>query len=360
MLSLWQAGVAAVRGAAAIRAALPDLAEPPTRMIAVGKAACDMAAPVLDQWPDLPALLVTKHGHETALPGAPRIIGAGHPIPDAASLDAGAALAEAVAAGAADDHLLMLVSGGASAVAELLPAGMTLDAWQAETEALVASGADIHAINQRRREVSQIKGGKLLAGFGGARVTTLAISDVEGDALNVIGSGIGAAPEDAPFVFRAQIVASNAIARAAAEAAAGGQRIAANEECLYGDVTELAPALAKRLRGGAAGLYIFGGEPTVKLPDSPGRGGRNQLLALLLAREIAGRSDIEILVAGTDGTDGPTQDAGAWVDGDTWEARALDYIGRADSGTFLAERNALITTGPTGTNVMDLMIARKT
>ncbi len=356
LIDLWKSGVAAVRGEPAVRAALPGLRRPPDQILAIGKAACDMARPALDAFPDCPALIVTKHGHTDAMPGTPKVIEAGHPIPDVASLEGGAALLSKVQACSATDHVLVLVSGGASAVAELLPDGMTLDAWQAETQGLMASGADIHEINTRRREISRIKGGKLLAAFGGQLATTLAISDVEGDDLNVIGSGIGAGSGDS---FQAEIIASNAIARKAITDAAS-EPIIVNEECLYDDVYALAPRLARRMKDGPAGLYIMGGEPTVQLPDEPGRGGRNQALALLLAREIAGIEGLEILVAGTDGTDGPTEDAGAIVNGATWHETAADYLSRADAGSFLATRDALVRTGPTGTNVMDVLIARKT
>ncbi len=355
---VWWAGVNAVRGAAAVDAVLPSVARPVDRILAVGKAACDMAEPAMRAFQHAPTLIVTKHGHQRDMPRAVEIIEAGHPIPDANSLEAGVALAQAVAACGASDHLLVLVSGGASAVAELLPPDMTLADWQDTTRGLVASGADIHAINAHRRDVSQIKGGKLLAGCGAARVTTLAISDVEGDDLMAIGSGLGAALQPSSFAFRAEIVASNQIARTAA-AAAATDHVVANEETLYADVTTLAPKLGARLRDGPSGLYIFGGEPTVVLPPDPGRGGRNQALALMLAKEIAGRDDIEILVAGTDGTDGPTGDAGGWVDGTTWGPGAEEALTRADAGTFLAARDALLTSGPTGTNVMDVMIARK-
>jgi len=355
---IWWAGVNAVRGAAAVSAALPNVHAPVHRILAIGKAACDMAAPAMHAFPDAPTLVVTKHGHGTDLPHAAEVIEAGHPIPDGQSLRGGATLADAVAACAPGDHLLVLVSGGASAVAELLPEEMTLEDWQETTRALVASGADIHAINTHRRAVSRIKGGKLLQDCAAARVTTLAISDVEGDDLLAIGSGIGAATPSHSFEFRADIVASNQIARQAA-AAVAIDPIVANEECLYDNVTALAPRLGERLRAGPSGLYIFGGEPTVVLPENPGRGGRNQALALMMAKEIAGRDDIEILVAGTDGTDGPTGDAGGWVDGKTWGPGTADALARADAGTYLAAHDALLTSGPTGTNVMDVMIARK-
>lgn len=358
LIDIWKAGVEAVRGEASVAAALPDLARP-TQIIAVGKAACDMARPAMAAFPSTPTLIVTKHGHSALLPGPATIIEAGHPIPDAASLQGGKALIDAVAASGPDDHLLVLVSGGASAVAECLPADMTLEAWIAETEGLMAAGADIHAINTRRREVSQIKGGKLLSHFKGKAVTTLAISDVEGDALNVIGSGIGAAPNEPSFDFTARIVASNAIARMAAETATDGP-ILTNSETLYDDVNPLAQRIATHVLNAPNGLHIFGGEPTVVLPDAPGRGGRNQALALLIAKHIAGQPNIEVLVAGTDGTDGPTPDAGALVTGETWNDSAQTALDKADAGTFLATKNALITTGPTGTNVMDLLLARKT
>lgn len=357
LIHIWQAGVDAVRGDSAVRAVLPGLSGTPTRILCVGKAACDMARPAMAAFPHAPTLIVTKHGHVTDLPGPAEIIEAGHPIPDDASLLGGAAMARAVAECSANDHLLMLVSGGASAVAELLPDGMTLADLQAETNAMMASGADIHAMNTRRRQISQIKGGKLLARFGGAAVTVLAISDVQGDSIGVIGSGVGDIPKGFAPGHTEQVVASNAIARAAAERVADGP-VQANEECLYDDVAALAPRLGARLRDAAPGLYIFGGEPTVQLPANPGRGGRNQALGLMMAEQIAGRTNIEILVAGTDGSDGPTADAGALVDGKTWGDGAADALARADAGSYLAERGGLITTGPTGTNVMDLMIVR--
>lgn len=356
---IWQAGVDAVRGTPAVRAFLPTLPHSPTRILAVGKAACDMAYPTMQAFPGTPTLIVTKHGHATPLPGPATILEAGHPIPDAGSLAGGRALLDAVAACGNTDHLLLLVSGGASATAELLPDGLTLADLQSDTEAMMASGADIHAINARRKEVSLIKGGKLLAQFRGASATTLAISDVEGDSLDVIGSGIGCAPASLKAPFEAHIVASNAIARAACADACDAP-VVVNSETLFDDVRVVAETLGQTLRDGPDGIYIFGGEPTVVLPEAPGRGGRNQALALLIAEQIAGMDGIEVLVAGTDGTDGPTPNAGAKVDGSTWQDGAPDALARADAGTYLDTHGALFTTGPTGTNVMDLVIARKT
>ncbi|MFP4326587.1 MAG: glycerate kinase [Paracoccaceae bacterium] len=359
---IWRAGIAAVEGGAAVTRALEDRpVPPPDRILAVGKAAVPMASAALARFSGRPALAVTKHGHAEGAPPGLEVIEAGHPLPDAGSLEAGAALRRAVAACGPGDHLLLLVSGGASALAEAPEEGWTLEALAAETRRLLASGADIAAMNARRRQISRLKGGRLLAGFGGAHVTVLAISDVQGDAIGVIGSGIGLVPEGVSFAHETRIVASNAIARAAcAEAArAEGLTVAENAEDLSCDVGRAAGRLGARLRDGPPGLYIQGGEPTVILPDAPGRGGRNQALALMLAQEIANRDDIALLVAGTDGTDGPTDAAGAFVCGTTWGAGADAALKAADSGTWLDSRGLLFRPGPTGTNVMDLVLALK-
>ena len=363
LTTLFHAGVRAVRGDTAVANAL--LAQPcpaPDQIIAVGKAATAMAAAATAHFGEVPMLVVTKYHHAGDAPPHAEVIEAAHPVLDENSLRAGASIRETVAAMAPGSHLLMLVSGGASALAEDPIDGLDLAGLKERAREMLGSGADIHAMNRARKTLSRIKGGRLFDVFRGARVTTLAISDVQGDALGVIGSGIGEAARDAPFEARPSIVASNAIARAAVaeEAAkAHGLAIGTDAEELYADINALAPRLGKRLREGASGLHLWGGEPTVILPENPGQGGRNQALALLIAREIAGRDDIRVLVAGTDGTDGPTDAAGAIVDGSTWEASAQEALDRADAGAWLDARGALLRTGPTGTNVMDLVIALK-
>lgn len=361
--ALFDAGVAAVRGDTAVATSLTGRpASRPDQIIAVGKAATAMARAAHAAYPEVPLLIVTKYHHAEDAPAGAEVIEAAHPVLDAQSLAAGARLREVVGGMRPGSHLLMLISGGASALAEAPEDGLDLAALKARAQDMLASGADIHAMNTARKEASRIKGGKLLAGFAGAQVTTLAISDVEGDSLDVIGSGLGAAPSDPPFSFDARIVASNAIARhAVVEAAtAAGLPIGHNAESLYADVNALAPVLAGALKEAPRGLHLFGGEPTVILPPDPGQGGRNQALALLLAGEIAGANDLRILVAGTDGTDGPTDAAGAIVDGTTWAPGAKEALDRADAGPWLDARGALLKTGPTGTNVMDLVIALKT
>jgi len=362
--SLWQAGVAAVSGRASVCTALQRLPPAvPDQIIAVGKAAAAMARAAVDHYgADIPTLVVTKYGHGTGLPDTATIIESAHPIPDQNSIRAGEALAHTVDDMRDGSHLLMLVSGGASSLAELPINGLTLVDLATKNSRMLSAGQDIHAMNCHRKTLSQIKGGKLLSRFAGASVTVLAVSDVEGDALSVIGSVIGDAPENPGFVFEPHIVASNRVAREAAIRAGElvNLTILTNAENLYDDVNTLAPLLATQLKSSPPSLHVFGGEPTVVLPDSPGRGGRNQALALLLAREIHGTEGLAIIVAGTDGSDGPTDAAGAIIDGTTWIDSGEEALARADSGTWLDQRGALLRTGPTGTNVMDLMIALRT
>ena len=354
-LRIWHAGVAAVDGYTATARALSGPA--PDCILAVGKAASAMARAALDHYGVVPCLVVTKDGHGADLPASVDLIEASHPVPDARSLQGGQALRRKVEAMAEGSRLLLLVSGGASSLAEDLVESETLTSLSELNQSMLAAGMDIGAMNARRRTVSRIKGGGLLSGFLGAAVQVLAISDVLRDEIEVIGSGIGAEPDTHSFAYSCQIVASNQIARQAAEAEASGAL--ANEEVLYDDVSALAPVIGARIREMGSGVLILGGEPTVVLPDNPGQGGRNQALALELAREIAGIDGLTVVVGGTDGTDGPTEAAGGVVNGKTWEPEAEAALDAADSGTFLGSRDALLVTGPTGTNVMDLLVAVK-
>ena len=355
--AIWEAGVSAVQGIASVSAAIEahNLTRPDF-VIAVGKAAASMSAAAHQKYGELDTTIVTKYGHLEDAPTHALVLEAAHPVPDQSSLEAGAALQKAIAQCPRNSHLLFLVSGGASSLAEVLPHEMTLSGLASKTQALLASGQDIHAMNSLRKDLSLIKGGKLLAGFKGSKVTTFAISDVEGDDLGVIGSGIGAAPSNPPFEFDAHIVASNQIARNAAAATLSAAPLS-NSEALYENVATLAPKIGAQLRASKAGIHIMGGEPTVVLPANPGQGGRNMALALMIAREIAGTKGIRVLVAGTDGTDGPTDAAGAQVDGTTWDESGEQALAQANAAPWLDAKGALLRSGPTGTNVMDLLIA---
>jgi hydroxypyruvate reductase len=179
--------------------------------------------------------------------------------------------------------------------------------------------------------------------------------------LETIGGGIGD-PYRSSAIVTVCVVASNRVARnaTASEAERYGFPVRLNEESLYKDISMLAGEIAVRLTDGPSGIYIWGGEPTIELPPHPGTGGRNQSLALAVARCIRRKRGISVLVAGTDGTDGPTDCAGAYVDGDTVDdlAEADDALRNADAGSFLGRRQRLFKSGPTNTNVMDLVIAK--
>ena len=362
--SIWRAAIEAVSGYQAVVNALQaDPTFRPEQVIAVGKAAADMCQGALDNLPPCDALVVTKYGHaQDALQQRElvTVLECGHPIPDQNSLAAGHGLLERTFTMPPESRLLLLVSGGASALAEALPADMSLADLQAKTDEMIASGHTIGEINAWRKQHSLIKDGRLIEAFKGAEVRVYAISDVQGDGIETIGSGIGDC-QRASVRATSRVIASNSIARARAAQKAQelGLSVKVDEETLYGDVFTLAPVIGETLRNAEPGVYIWGGEPTVVLPENPGRGGRNQSLALAVSEHLVGLDHISLLVAGTDGTDGPTEAAGGRVDGSTWSNKraARAALKRADAGPYLEKRGALFVTGPTGTNVMDLAIA---
>jgi len=258
----------------------------------------------------------------------------------------------------------------------------------------VGSGLSIIEMNRIRKSISCLKGGKLAGLLKGQTATNLLISDVPGDDPAFIASGPFYAATPTPLNVEAlpdwvvamqqqaaaeitvtsqehevphHIVASNRIACEAALACARQHDWPAvyHPELLETDAGDVAISLVNTLDELPAGVHIWGGETTVQLPPEPGRGGRNQHLALIAAQALAGRDDRWLLAAGTDGTDGPTADAGALVDGGTIERgeaeglNAAECLARADAGTFLEASGDLVHTGPTGTNVMDLALVWK-
>lgn len=364
LLTIFDAAVAAVSGQQAVEHAIDnDSAYDPDTIIAVGKAAVGMCRGALNRFPKAKqAFVVTKYNHADADILSRQnvtVMETAHPVPDQQSLKAGAELRSLVQSLTMDSRLLLLMSGGASALSESLPDGMSLDDLQSITDDMLSTGKTIGEINRKRKEFSQIKDGKLIAQFEGAEIRVYAISDVEGDSIATIGSGLGDCHR-AQVKANSSIIASNQISREKAQASATnlGLNVKLNEETLYGDVFELAKNIGTFLKTAESGVYIWGGEPTIMLPDKPGQGGRNQSLALALSEHIQGRDDITILVAGTDGTDGPTNAAGGIVDGDTCgdSVAVADALLRADAGSYLRKQNNLLVTGPTNTNVMDLAI----
>lgn len=375
LLELFQAGLARVEGRHCTAAALRATAGwRPLKVwtAAVGKAASAMALGAHDALGAIQErlLLITKddhvHSEARALPGV-EIHESAHPLPDARSIAAGERLLEWVQELPADVAPLFLISGGASSLVEVLAPGVTLADLKQANDAGIASGVGIAELNANRRKLSRIKGGRLTAQLAGRRALALFISDVPGDDPAVIGSGImGPAAEGADHVERSVIASiDHAVAAAGAAAQGRGYVVRMAAERFDGDARRLAVRFTHELDLYPEGIQIWGGESVVRLPPHPGHGGRNQHLALAAARGIAGRRDLLLLAAGTDGTDGVSLDAGALVDGETCARIALaeldveKCLSGADSGTALASAGDLIHTGPTGTNVGDLVIGLK-
>jgi hydroxypyruvate reductase len=358
-------------------------------------------------------VVVTKYGHRHATRTI-RVHEAGHPVPDAAGLAGAEAILDQVRALAAQDLVLFLISGGGSALSPAPVPGVTLAEKQALTKALLACGADIREMNTIRKHLSRLKGGQLARAAQPARVLSLILSDIVGDPLDAIASGPtapdpttyqdalgildryrlrgevpasirarleagarGEVPEtpkpDDPLFARVTsvIVGSNIQALEAARAEAGRVGLApmilsSSIEGETRDVARVHAAIAREIRSTGNPLpppacVISGGETTVTLRGS-GTGGRSQEFALAAALDIAGLSRVVILAGGTDGTDGPTDAAGAIVDGETCaRAAALGLDPRAalqanDSYPFFRALGDLLVTGPTNTNVMDVRL----
>jgi hydroxypyruvate reductase len=370
LLELFDAALRAVDGRSLVAR---FLRESPIRsrvaLFAVGKAASAMARGAFDALGDGidSALVVTKVGHmDPALAGEPRctLIESAHPVPDERSLRAGAALASGIASLDANVFPVFLVSGGSSSLVETLRDGVSLDDLRALNTRGLAAGWDIATLNAERRALSRIKGGGIARMLAGRRALALLLSDVPGDDPAVIGSGLlGREPGGTDAVDRHVLASVEHAVHAVVDAArARGIELAARGSRFAGEAEQAARGFVEDLRGTSAHGLVWGGESTVTLPAIHGRGGRNTHLALAAARALRANDRITILAAGTDGTDGPTEDAGAIVDAGTIERAELGGIDveRAfrefDSGTALEASGDLVHTGPTGTNVGDILI----
>lgn len=399
LLSIFQSSLTAVDGRVCVRDRLKERPLPgEIYMVAVGKAACAMAQGAQDVMGDLiaEALIITKKGYAEALPWP--VLEAGHPLVDESSLAAGRQLLAFVERIPTNAAVLVLISGGASALVEALPPPISLEQFQEINRWILGSGLDINNYNRIRRRLSRLKGGRLAKLLSPRRVLCLVVSDVPGNDLRAIGSGPLVADEDLrrpltikglpDFITEAlkhmppapapddvcfqnvkrEIVATLDNAKSAAVEAAKkmGYPTMLETSFVSGDALEAGARLAnKLLRSDPGTVHVWGGETTIRLPETPGRGGRNQSLALAAALVFQDRNDVWFLAAGTDGTDGPTDDAGALVDGGTiarGEQTGLDAkrsLDQADAGTFLEASGDLVQTGPTGTNVMDIMLGLK-
>jgi len=394
LLGVLERALESVNGRSCTRAAaarLPDCND--WRVFAIGKAASAMTLGALDCLGPrvIEALVISKDRHFD--PGLERAAGvtclaSGHPLPDERSLAAGAELLRRLQGLAPAQKVLFLISGGASSLVEALPEGVSFADLRKVNEWGLSIGLDIIGLNRIRKTLSLIKGGRLLRHLGGFDVHAFLVSDVPGDDPSVIGSGILGAPESVigpgrmpawvQAIMKSALPATipddlrierEVIARLddALEAAhvAGvkqGLKVAVHAQHFTGDACRLAVHCAHEMILSEADLNLWGGESTVVLPESPGRGGRNQHLALAAARLLAGHDDLALLAAGSDGTDGPTNDAGALVDGSTLDRGTIagfdaqTCLDRCDSGSFLEASGDLVSTGPTGTNVGDLVI----
>ncbi|MBI5484183.1 MAG: glycerate kinase [Deltaproteobacteria bacterium] len=386
-------------------------------LVSFGKAAYLMAKAVSDQMPQALShgIIITKYGHthEAALSPMVEVFEAGHPLPDDNGLAATAKAIDLLKSADEKTLVLCLISGGGSALFLDPTPPVTLFEKQEVTALLLKAGADIEELNAVRKHISLVKGGRLAELAYPARVISLILSDVIGDRLDVIASG-PTSPDDSTFsraievvgkyglrdripasvmkildtggtgrlpetpkrgnpIFERVeniIVGSNEKATEAARQKAsemGFDTTILSSE-LQGEARVVGKELAAKAREVAVApstirpqCLICGGETTVTV-SGVGKGGRNTELALAFALEIEGIPGISFLSAGTDGTDGPTDAAGAFADGETAErARSIGldpkaYLANNDSYSFFRGINDLLITGPTGTNVMDIQI----
>jgi hydroxypyruvate reductase len=372
LLELFDAALRAVDGRASVNMALRAGIPSPVAVFAIGKAASAMLLGARDALGDAieSAFVVTKDGHvDPQLRGMPRmtIHETAHPIPDARSLAAGDELLTRLTSLSENLHPLFLVSGGSSSLIEALRDGLTLDDLRSLNQRGLHTGWAIEVLNAERQKLSRLKAGGVARLLGLRSATAMFISDVANDNPDVIGSGLLGGATDSPDRV-ARVVVANvdlAVNRAVDAALARGLKFERRATRFDGEASDVAGAFVAALRDSEADGLVWGGESTVKLPARHGRGGRNTHLALAAARLLHAAEPLTILSAGTDGSDGPTLDAGAMVDSGTVARAELAGcdVERAfrefDSGTALEMSEDLLHTGPTGTNVGDLLIGIK-
>ena len=384
-------------------------------VVGCGKAAAKMALAIEDLLGDRVSggIVVVKYGYALSLERI-KVVEAGHPIPDEAGVDGAHQIIELVRTAGENDLVLLLISGGGSALLPGPADGLTLAEKQRTTQMLLQSGATIQEINAVRKHISKLKGGRFAKLVAPANLVSLILSDVIGDSLEAIASGptvadsttygdcleivrrydltdkmphavvnflrrgaegaIDETPKPSDAVFQKVqnvIIGSNRATLNGAERQAEifGYQTRVFSSAIEGESRTIAKshtALVKEIARSGQPLrrpacVISGGETTVTIRGD-GLGGRNQEFALAAAVEIDGLDGVIILSAGTDGTDGPTDAAGGIVDASTVQrgrAKGLDataFLARNDSYHFLKATDDLLITGPTFTNVMDLQV----
>ena len=411
--SLYDAAVARALPAQNTARYLPPPPKGRTLVLGAGKAGGAMAAAVDALWPQdapLSGLVVTRYEHVPpaykAKPGRIEVVEASHPVPDAAGERAAQRILELTQGLTADDLVLCLISGGASALLSLPAPGLGLEDKRAINKALLNSGAAIDEMNCVRKHLSAIKGGRLAAACAPARVVTLLISDVPGDAPEVIGSG-PTVPDpstcaDALGILQRYGIPVPAAARAGLESGAfetpkpGDARFADHQVHMIATPQQSLEAAAALARESGLDAHILsdeiegesrevgkvhaalaravarrgepftrpcvilsGGETTVTVRSKGGRGGRAGEFLLGCAIALQGQPGVHVLAADTDGIDGIEDNAGAVVTPDTL-ARAVaagmkagEYLDRNDAYSFFARLDDLVVPGPTFTNVND-------
>lgn len=394
-----RASIAAVLPDEAVRRTLKDYrpGKGKTLLVAAGKAAWQMARAAADTLPDFDGgIVITKYGHVRAeIPGLV-CCEAGHPVPDENSFEATKKALDLVSGLSADDTVIFLLSGGGSALFELplIPAGELRDI----TRQLLACGADIVEMNAIRKRLSAVKGGRFALACSPAKVLSIVLSDILGDPPDSIASG--PACPDSSCSADALAAADKYGLRLSETARAllrqeTPKELANVETHINGSVRELCAAAAKAAEalgyepvyltdrlsceareagrflsailkshedGDKSLAFIAGGETVVHLTGN-GLGGRNQELALAACEGIAGMKNAAVFSVGSDGTDGPTDAAGGYADGDSLAAlhaagfQLHDVLRDNDAYRALQSIGGLIVTGPTGTNVNDVAVA---
>jgi hydroxypyruvate reductase len=409
-MAIFRAALAAADPSAAVREALAARRDPDRYrrvfVIGAGKAAGTMArAAEKALGKRIAAGCINVKDGDPAKLKRIEVRACGHPVPDERGVAGARRILDLCNEARADDLVVCLISGGASALTPLPAEGIALAEKQETTKLLLACGATIHELNAVRKHISRFKGGRLASAAAPAHVLSLILSDVVGDDLDVIGSGPTApdastfatalevidkyglrarlpanvrerlesggdeTPKPGSAVFRHVeniIVGSNqkSLESAARKARDLGYRtmiLASTIEGETRDVARMHAAIARQICVSgqplrAPACVVSGGETTVTIRGG-GKGGRNQEFVLAAAIDIAGLENVLVFSAGTDGTDGPTDAAGAAADGNTTARSRRDALAALrdnDSYPFFADLDDLVITGSTGTNVMDL------
>ncbi len=391
-LEMLAAALAAVDPEAAVaRVLTADPGDAPVLLVGLGKAAPAMARGAVSVLGSSVVGGIVVSNHRADVPPGLDLVLAGHPTPDGTSLEAGRRLLNTVSTTPRGARIIFLVSGGGSALAEVPAAGLTMEDIAATVDVLLSSGAPIDEVNTVRTHMSGLKGGRLAAASQ-APATTILISDVAAAAAHLIASGptlpCRTKPADAIAILEKRgligrlprgVIDSLAAASPPPEVAANyviaadGSRAAtaaADAACARGiEAAVVGPPLAgsaaatamRSVEAASEGrIVVLAGETTVEVRGG-GKGGRNQEAALAAAKAIQGGSTM-FTTLGSDGIDGPTDAAGAMVDGATAaRIRACgiepdDALAANDSHPALGAAGALIRCGPTGTNVADIWL----